>query len=81
MAGALKIEMSPRRAMAANQTSMTGPKMEPTDWVPRRCIQNKPTNMTSERMMMVRGEKAMAPIFKPSMALNTEMAGVISPSP
>ena len=63
-----------------NHPSMTGPKIRPMKLVPCFCITNSPT-----RMAMVSGTTAGASegasTFNPSIALKTEIAGVIAPSP
>ena len=70
----------PSRASTANHTSMTGPKICPITPVPCFCITKTPT-----RMAMVMGTTAGAShgasTFRPSIALSTEIAGVMAPSP
>ena len=63
-----------------NQISMIGPNMPPIQDVPLRWMRNSTARMTT-----VKGTTACsicgAYIFNPSIALNTEIAGVIVPSP
>jgi hypothetical protein len=70
----------PSAASAMNHPSITGPKIRPMNPVPCFCITNSPT-----RIAMVIGTTAGvsegASTFKPSIALKTEIAGVIAPSP
>ena len=66
--------------MAANQTTITGPKNLPTVAVPLRCIVN-----STERMTTVTGTTKLArsgpKTSSPSTADSTEIAGVIVLSP
>ncbi len=66
--------------MAANHTTITGPKTKPMSCVPRRC-----TKKSATRMAMVIGTIDDASVgalaLRPSTALSTEMAGVTTPSP
>ena len=59
---------------------MTGPKMAPTKPVPRRCTRNSPTRIVTV-IGTTTGSSWGASSFKPSTALSTEIAGVITPSP
>ena len=70
----------PSTAMEANQTKVIGPKNLPMPPVPRFCTENK-----ANKMMRVSGITAFLKLgdttSKPSTADNTEMAGVMTPSP
>ena len=70
----------PKAAMAINQTMVIGPKNWPMPPVPRFCTANKHNKITR-----VKGMTAFLNVgdttSKPSTADNTEIAGVITPSP
>ena len=66
--------------MAMNQASMMGPKIPPMKPVPRRCTRNSAIRTISVNGS-TSGARAGASTLRPSTALNTEMAGVIAPSP
>ena len=66
--------------MVRNHTDMIGPNMAPTRPVPKRCIVNSRNNTTSDKATMTFSETGVATL-RPSMALSTEIAGVIIPSP
>ena len=59
---------------------MTGPKIAPIASVPRRWIANSPMSIAMVSGT-TNGEKAGVAIESPSIALSTEIAGVIMPSP
>jgi len=71
---------SPKTAIAANHTTVIGPKNLPMPPVPRFCTANSPN-----KMMSVSGItyflKAGDTTSKPSTADSTEIAGVMTPSP
>ena len=66
--------------MAANQAIITGPKIEPMNSVPRRWTMKRPIRIATVSGTTI-GDSCGASSFSPSIALNTEMAGVITPSP
>jgi hypothetical protein len=70
----------PRRAMEANQTSITGPKSRPMPAVPRLCTRKRPSRMTMVSGT-TSGSAARVATESPSTAESTEMAGVMVPSP
>jgi hypothetical protein len=70
----------PRIAKIENHNRITGPKRAPTFSVPRYWSMNRLARMIMV-IGMTYGLKAGVMILNPSMALNTEMAGVIIPSP
>ena len=70
----------PRMPMTTNQMTMTGPNTAPTCPVPQRCAANNPISVTIVSGMMKCSNAGVATLI-PSIALNTEMAGVIMPSP
>ena len=63
-----------------NQTTITGPNNRPTVSVPKRWIANSPVSTTSV-IGITSDSRPGAATFSPSTADNTEMAGVIIPSP
>src|SRR5215831_15439850 len=65
--------LRPSTAMAKNHTSMTGPKMVPTNSVPFRCTRNRPTRIAMVMGTTI-GARAGASIFRPSTALSTAIA-------
>ena len=71
---------SPSTPITANQTTMTGPNTLAMPAVPRDCTLNRATRMTTDTGM-TQSAKALVATSKPSTALSTEIAGVISPSP
>ena len=75
--------MIPRRPstpIAMNQISITGPKMLPMNAVPLRWTKNRPTRIAMLIGTMT-GASWGASSLRPSTALSTEIAGVITPSP
>jgi len=66
--------------MTMNQISMTGPNMPPMNEVPLRCTMKRAMRMTTV-MGTTKRSRCGAYTLMPSMALNTEIAGVIAPSP
>ena len=66
--------------MVTNQTIMIGPKTRPIPAVPFLCTKKTPIKMRHVSGMMP-GSSALVATAKPSTALKTEMAGVITPSP
>ena len=70
----------PSAASTANQPTMTGPNIRPMNWVPCRCIMNSPIRITTVSGTTT-GASDGASTFSPSMALSTEIAGVMAPSP
>src|SRR5690349_18337952 len=79
IAGLCKMPLMPSMAMATNHINITGPKILPTKSVPLRCTRNSP-NRIAMVMGTTIGASAGASIFKPSTALSTEIAGVITPA-
>ena len=59
---------------------MTGPKILPMKPAPFFCIRNSPIRMTTVSGTTA-GASDGASTFRPSIALSTEIAGVIAPSP
>jgi len=80
MFGAPMIPRRPSAPMTRNQSSITGPKMLPMNAVPFLCTRNRPIKMAM-LIGTTRGASWGASSFKPSTALSTEMAGVMTPSP
>ena len=75
--------MIPRRPstpIATNQISITGPKMLPMNAVPLRWTRNRPTRIAM-LIGTTTGASWGASSLRPSTALSTEMAGVMTPSP
>jgi len=70
----------PSAASTTNHTKVTGPKTAPTLAVPRRWKRKSPTRITSVPGT-TKGRKRGVATSRPSIALSTEMAGVIMPSP
>ena len=66
--------------MAMNHSSITGPKMLAMNAVPLRCTRNRPTRI-ARLIGTTIGASRGASSFRPSIALNTEIAGVMTPSP
>ena len=66
--------------MVKNQTSIIGPNSAPTRPVPRLWMAKSPTR-TTHVSGMTTGLSAGVATSSPSIALSTEMAGVIIPSP
>ena len=71
---------TPSTAITTNQTSMMGPNARPIFSVPNCCVVNNTTRI-STAMGMTYGLKLSVATLTPSIALNTEIAGVITPSP
>ena len=80
MRGSRTMPETPSTASTANHTSMTGPNSPPTTAVPRCCTRNSAISSASEKGMTY-GSKIGVATFSPSTALNTEIAGVMTPSP
>ena len=59
---------------------MTGPNNAPTFAVPRDCMKNSPTMITTAKGS-TNGVKWLLTTFSPSTAESTDMAGVIIESP
>ena len=70
----------PSNASTANQTIMIGPNTWPIAPVPRLCTRNSSTRMTIA-MGMTQSASEVDTSSRPSTALSTEMAGVMTPSP
>jgi hypothetical protein len=66
--------------MTQNHSSITGPKARPIFSVPKRCEANNAISTTSAMGMMY-GLNDAVTALRPSSALSTEIAGVITPSP
>ena len=66
--------------MVTNQASMTGPKKRPIVPVPKRWARNSASKITTVSGTTT-GVSEGAATSSPSMALSTEMAGVMAPSP
>ncbi|CAB5026718.1 unannotated protein [freshwater metagenome] len=66
--------------MTANQMAMIGPNTLPMLAVPRRCTANRPMMMTTAIGTTQSSRRSVLTLV-PSTADNTEMAGVIMPSP
>ena len=71
---------SPSSAIATNQTIMIGPNTAPMPPVPRCCTRNSAIRIATV-IGTTNGSKTCVATPSPSTALNTEMAGVIMPSP
>lgn len=80
MPGSGMIFDKPTIASVANQIIMIGPNTLPTAPVPRRCTTNKPTRITTA-IGTTQSVNEVDTSSRPSTALNTEMAGVMMPSP
>ena len=70
----------PSAAMTRNHSIITGPNARPIFSVPKRCAP-KSTRSTMTAMGMTNGLRVSVTTLTPSSALNTDMAGVITPSP
>ena len=70
----------PSTAIVANHDTMTGPNSPPTRWVPYCWMKNSPQMMATESGTTY-GSASGVTTWSPSMALRTEIAGVIMPSP
>ncbi len=70
----------PSSAIVMNHTIMIGPNTVPMPPVPRCCITNSTTRMTTV-IGTTNGSNTCVATPSPSTALSTEMAGVIMPSP
>ena len=66
--------------MTMNQSIITGPNARPIFSVPNLCAVNKHRRMTTA-IGMTKGLNVSVTTLTPSSALNTEMAGVMTPSP
>ncbi len=79
-AGALMMPWMPSAARTANQPTITGPKICPITPVPCLCMTNRPIRMTMVTGTTT-GASDGASTLRPSIALSTEIAGVMAPSP
>ena len=79
-AGSRTSWFTPRAASVKNQTSMIGPNNRPTIPVPARWMENSASRIT-QVIGTTPSFKAGLATARPSTALSTEMAGVITPSP
>ena len=70
----------PRSVIEVNQTAITGPNNTPIRAVPRFCRAKRAVSTTAA-MGQTSGVTAGAASVTPSIALSTEIAGVITPSP
>ena len=70
----------PRTPIVANQTSITGPNSLPMLPVPRRCAAKSAISTSTDSHTTALLNSAFAS-SSPSIALNTDTAGVIVPSP
>lgn len=80
ISGRRRIHGTPRTARQVNQSAMIGPKARPMKEVPRRCTRNRAPRMTIEAGSTT-SASAGSTTATPSMALITEIAGVITESP
>ena len=80
MPGSSMIFDRPRSASVANHATMIGPNTLPTVPVPRFCTINNPSKITMA-IGITQELNAGETSSSPSTALNTEMAGVMIPSP
>jgi hypothetical protein len=71
---------SPISASVMNHTTMIGPNTVPMPAVPRDCTKKSPARITTV-IGTTNGSNSVVAIPSPSTALNTEIAGVIMPSP
>ena len=67
-------------ARVANQSTITGPNITPTRWVPKRCTRNRPSSTPTE-IGSTHDLSAGATTSRPSAAPSTEIAGVMTLSP
>ena len=72
--------IAPSTAMNANQSSMTGPNRRPIDATPNGCAANSVARITTA-VGSTQGLTTAVITSVPSIALSTEIAGVITPSP
>ena len=84
MRGSSTTCITPKARITANHNSMIGPKKAPTFAVPRDCTRNSPSRMTT--LMVITTPVStewprLGMVRRPSMALSTEIAGVITASP
>ena len=70
----------PSKAITTNQASITGPKILPMKPAPFFWTMKSPIRMTIVNGTTA-GASDGASTFKPSIALKTEIAGVMAPSP
>ncbi len=80
MAGESQMLAAPNPPMTTNQTTMTGPNSLPMLPVPYCWIMNNPTS-TAIVAGTMKCSNPGAASFRPSIADNTEIAGVMTPSP
>src|SRR6185436_3249489 len=78
--GLVMIQRVPSSARVTNHTSVTGPNMRPIAPVPRRCTRNSAVRMIIAPGNTKCSSRGVA-TARPSIALNTEIAGVMKPSP
>jgi hypothetical protein len=79
-AGSTAIQGAPVTAMLTNQINVTGPKTAPTPAVPRFCTRKSPDKIATV-IGSTHGSRVGAANSRPSTALSTEIAGVMTPSP
>src|SRR6185369_14752357 len=78
--GLVTIQRAPRSPSVTNHTIVTGPNMRPIAPVPRRCTTNSVVRMTIAPGSTKCSSRGVA-TARPSIALSTEIAGVMNPSP
>ncbi len=74
------IPTAPISAITTNHSSITGPKACPIRWVPKRCNRNSVIRITTA-IGSIQGLSVVVTTLTPSIALSTEIAGVMTPSP
>jgi len=72
--------VNPRPAMTMNHSSMMGPNALPIFSVPNLCAANSATRIATAAGI-TNGLREAVATLTPSNALNTEIAGVMTPSP
>ena len=80
ISGAPTILPRPSTASVTNQTTMIGPNTRPIAPVPRLCARKSTIRMTNA-IGMTQSASDADTSSRPSTALSTEIAGVITPSP
>jgi len=70
----------PRTAMVPNHSTITGPNSRPMAAVPRYWTRNSAIRITTV-IGLTQGVKPAPTTSRPSTALSTEIAGVMTPSP
>jgi hypothetical protein len=78
--GFIMMPRTPRTAIQANHTIVTGPNTAPIPAVPRRCTMNS-AMMIPRLIHITQGFSDGVATESPSIAPSTEMAGVMIPSP